>query len=201
VTTVWTRVLLLSAVTLAAGCRHAGEYVWVQDLPPDAGRDAEYVIAPGDTLAVRVWNQEGHGGTARVRSDGKISLPFVDDVAAAGRSPNDLARDLEVRLTAYVRQPRVTVALEDERLMQVSVVGEVARPGTYDLAAGACVLQALAGAGGLSEFARKERIFVLRKGAAGERPLRIRFDYEALSRAEPAAATFRLRRGDVVVVD
>lgn len=199
-----TRVLLLSALVglSAAACRHAGEYVWARDLPAASAADPAYVIAPGDVLVVRVWNDDALGGRARVRSDGKISLPFVDDVAAAGMSPNDLARSLEVRLTGYVNGPRVTIALEEERLLPVSVVGEVARPGVYDLLAGSGVLQALASAGGTTQWASGDRIFVLRRNPEGNgRPLRIRFTREALARAKDSSAAFRLRRGDVVVVE
>ncbi len=195
-------VLLLAAVLpLASACRHAGDYVWARDLPPAPASDAAYVIAPGDVLGVRVWNDEGIGGRARVRSDGKISLPFVEDVAAAGISPRELARALEVRLAGYVNAPRVTVVLEDERQVSVSVLGEVARPGVYDLVAGAGVIQALASAGGTTQWASSDRIFVLRRAADGAKPQRIRFTRDALARAEDRSATFRLRRGDVVVVE
>lgn len=198
-----TRVLLIAALVLpAAACRHAGEYVWARELPASSTADPAYVIAPGDVIVVKVWNDEGLGGRARVRSDGKISLPFVDDVAAAGVSPNDLARSLEVRLTGYVNGPRVTVALEEERLLSVSVVGEVAKPGVYDLLAGSGVLQALASAGGTTQWASDDRIFVLRRKPDGSaKPLRIRFTRDALARAEDASSSFRLRRGDVVVVE
>lgn len=195
--------LFVTAATLAlSACRHAGEYVWVHDLPASAASDPEYLISPGDVLAVRVWNEETMSGRARVRSDGKISLPFVNDVAAAGLSPNALAKALELRLVPIVNRPHVTVALDEERLLPVSVVGEVARPGVYDLLAGSGVLQAVASAGGMTQWASKDRIFVLRRASeSGEQPLRIRFSYEALSRAERLAAGFRLRRGDVVVVE
>jgi polysaccharide export outer membrane protein len=196
------RALLFAVLGLSAACRHAGEYVWARDLPAQSAGDPAYHIAPGDVLVVRVWNDDAMGGRARVRSDGKISLPFVDDVAAAGMSPNDLARSLEVRLTGYVNGPRVTIALEEERPIPVSVVGEVTRPGVYELLAGSGVLQALASAGGTTPWATDDRIFVLRRPPAGNaRPQRIRFTREALARAQDASSSFRLRRGDVVVVE
>jgi polysaccharide biosynthesis/export protein len=196
-----TRWLLAAALGALCACRHAGEYVWARDVAVDAAADPSYVIAPGDVLAVRVWNDEGLGGRTRVRSDGKISLPFVDDVAAAGMGPRDLARTLETRLAGYVNTPRVTIALEEERLVTVSVLGEVAKPGVYDLVAGSGVLQALASAGGPTQWASGDRIFVLRRRAEGGAPLRIRFVQDALQHAEDASAAFRLRRGDVVVVE
>jgi polysaccharide export outer membrane protein len=150
---------------------------------------------------VRVWNDETLGGRAKVRSDGRISLPFLDDVAAAGLRPDDLARALEVKLATVVNAPRVTVSLEDEKLVAISVLGEVAKPGVYDLTAGAGVLQALASAGGPTPWASADRIFVLRKTGGDARPMRIRFTRDALARAEDRSSAFRLRRGDVVVVE
>jgi polysaccharide export outer membrane protein len=193
--------LLAALALLPAACRTAGEYVWAKDLPKAMAGDPGYAIAPGDLLAVKVWNDETLGGRARVRSDGKISLPFVDDVPAAGLAPRDLARQLEVKLTGYVNAPRVSVALEEERLLSVSVVGEVAKPGVYDLLAGSGVLQAIASGGGLTPWASDDRIFVLRRNPdGGARPIRIRFTRESLERGDPTNA-FRLRRGDVVVVE
>ncbi len=196
-----TRVFLLAVVGLSSACSHAGSYVWAKDLPPSALADPGYVIGPGDLLQVRVWNDETLGGRAKVRSDGRISLPFLNDVSAAGMSPDALARALEVRLAGYVNAPRVTVALEEEKLVAVSVLGEVAKPGVYDLAAGAGVLQALASAGGMTPWASNDRIFVLRRNGGEARPTRIRFTEEALAHAEDRSSSFRLRRGDVVVVE
>jgi polysaccharide export outer membrane protein len=193
------KLLLVAVLTLSAACRHAGEYVWARDLPRQI--DTDYAIAPGDLLVVRVWNDDTLGGRARVRSDGRISLPFVNDVAAAGMGPAALARALELSLVGYVNGPHVTVALEEERLLAISVMGEVARPGVYDLRPGAGVLQALASAGGTTPWASDDRIFVLRRAPGADRPQRIRFTREALSRAEDASSAFRLRRDDVVVVE
>ncbi len=196
-----TRVVLLAVMGLSSACSHAGSYVWAKDLPASALSDPGYVIGPGDLLQVRVWNDETLGGHAKVRSDGRISLPFLDDVAAAGMSPDKLARSLEVKLAGYVNTPRVTVALEDEKLVAVSVLGEVTKPGVYDLTAGSGVLQALASAGGMTPWASSDRIFVLRRSGGEARPTRIRFTEEALAHAEDRSSAFRLRRGDVVVVE
>ncbi|HEX9049851.1 MAG TPA: polysaccharide biosynthesis/export family protein [Anaeromyxobacter sp.] len=194
-------VLLLATLGLSTACSHTGSFVWAKDLPASSLSDPGYVIGPGDLLQVRVWNDETLGGRAKVRSDGRISLPFLDDVSVAGLSPDKLARALEVRLAGYVNTPRVTVALEEEKLVSVSVLGEVAKPGVYDLTAGSGVLQALASAGGMTPWASSDRIFVLRRAGGEARPTRIRFTEEALAHAEDRSAAFRLRRGDVVVVE
>ncbi len=195
---------LAAALAAAAGCSHLGEYVWVDDLAePAAFTESEYVVAPGDLLAVRVFNQEGMSGRARVRVDGRISLPFVNDVEAAGQTPAALARRLQVKLKEFINNPVVTVSLEEAGPIQVSVLGEVAHPGVYHVQAGANVLQALAAAGGLGPYASRDRIFLLRKSPAESKALlvRIRFTYEKLAHAEGRAAAFRVRDGDVVVVE
>lgn len=196
--------LLAAALALASGCSHVGDYVWADYIAEPANpADAEYVIAPGDVLGVRVFNQEGMSGRARVRSDGKISLPFVNDVEAAGQTPTGLARRLQARLKEFINNPVVTVSLEEAGPIQVSVLGEVAHPGVFPVQTGANVLQALAAAGGLTPFADRDRIFVLRKTPAGSKApvVRVRFTYEKLAHAEGRSASFRLRDGDVVVVE
>jgi polysaccharide export outer membrane protein len=196
--------LLAGVLALAAGCSHLGDYVWVDDLKePSASGESEYLIAPGDVLNVRVFNQEGMSGRARVRTDGKISLPFLNDVEAAGHTPPALAARLQIRLKEFINNPVVTVSLEEAGPIQVSVLGEVAHPGAYAVHPRSSVLHALAAAGGLTQYASGDRIFVLRRGAAGAKPplLRVRFRYESLAHADGRAAAFRMRDGDVLVVE
>jgi len=194
----------VSLVLALAGCRTTGgEFVQVEQLPA-AQFETEYRIGPGDVLGVRVWNQESMSTErARVRDDGKISVPFLQDVEAAGVTPPELAKQLQTRLKTYVVNPVVTVTLEEVRPLRVSVVGEVANPGQYELERGAGVLSALAAAGGMTEYGHREDIFVLRNAPAqdGKAPPRIRFHYTSLVRGEKPSVTFRLRSGDVVVVE
>jgi len=198
-------VLLPLALLLSGACKTVGDYVWVDALPVEAPRPSaeEYVIAPGDLLNIRVWNQDAVSGRARVRTDGKISLPFLNDVEAAGSQPTALARRIQTRLKDFIVNPVVTVSLEETRPVQVSVLGEVTRPGLYTMETNAGVLNALAAAGGMTPYATKDRIFVLRRGLGtdGSRPTRIRFTYDALSQAQGHAALFRLKADDVVVVE
>lgn len=177
----------------------------VEDIPESPPVDAEYRIAVGDVLGVRVWNQDSMSiDRARVREDGRISLPFLQDVEVLGQTPSDLANRLQVELKAYVVSPVVTVTAVERRPTRVSVLGEVVRPGQYDLERGSGVLVALAAAGGLTPYAHKDRVFVLRYGywADGNRdPARIRFEYSRLAEGRRPAATFRLEPGDVVTVE
>ena len=167
---------------LAVGCRTTDKnFVWVDTLPESA-TEGPYLIAPGDTLSVRVFNQEGISGTVRVRSDGMITLLFLGDVEAAARTPVQLAAELQSKLTKFLVNPVVTVALQEARPLEISVLGEVQRAGLYRLEQGAGVLTALAAASGFNDFANRNRIFVVRNGTQ-----RIRFTYAALSQARERA--------------
>ena len=192
--------LLLGALLLFTGCPHdPGAFIWVDDLK-DSPAAADYVIRPGDLINVRVFQQENMSARARVRADGKISLPFLNDVMAAGYTPAVLAAQLQTRLKDFINNPVVTISLEEVRAQQVSVLGEVQRPGVFPIEPGAGALQVLAAAGGFSNFARKE-IYVQRHHLPGDVPQRIRLDWEKLKKAEGKAATFALQGGDVVIVE
>jgi polysaccharide export outer membrane protein len=180
-------------------CTSLGHYVWVDDYPaPETADSKGYVIRAGDLIQVRVYNQDGMSARSRVRQDGMVSLPFLSDVKAEGYTPAVLSQQLQTRLKDFVNVPVVTVSLEELRPISVSVLGEVPRPGLYNLEAGSGVLQALATAGGFTEFAHRDRLFVVRETPGR---VRIRFSYEALSRAEGKASSFRLQSGDTLVVD
>ena len=116
-------------------CASTGPYVWVDDLPQTAA-DGGYVIQPGDTVNVHVWNQEKMSGKGLVRSDGRISLPFLKDIEVAGRTPMRVAWELEAKLKEYVQNPLVHVSIEEQRSMSVSVMGEVQKPGAYPIDSG-----------------------------------------------------------------
>jgi polysaccharide export outer membrane protein len=170
----------------------------------DASRDLGYRIGPGDILSVRVWNQDTMSAPrTRVRDDGMISLPFLQDIEAEGLTPTELAKRLEVRLKSFVVTPIVTVTVEEIRPVHASVLGEVTRPGQYPLDRGSGVLQALAAAGGMTQYADANAIYVIRQDpkANPSGQTRIRFQYKSLVHGSGPGAAFRLRDGDVVVVE
>lgn len=196
------RALAGAILLLSAACKSTGEYVWVDDLPqPAPPAEKEYVIQAGDVIAVRVWNQEGMSARSRVRQDGKISLPFLNDVEVAGLTPTAAAKRIQARLKEFIVNPVVNVALEEARPVTVAVLGEVVHPGNYPIDVTSGVMHALALAGGPTPYASKDMILVIRQKADGGTPLRIRFTYEALTQARGRAASFRLQAGDVVVVE
>src|SRR5258705_9597081 len=189
---------VLGAVAAAVlGCAGPGQYVWAETLPETPAEPAgEYKLAPGDLIFVRVFNQDPLSGRTRVRPDGRVTVPFVNDVPAAGRTPRELGKALEILLQDFIKTPVVTVFLEEQAPAQLSVLGEVARPGVFPLERGQGVLRALAAAGGLTEFAHKDRIFLVRAGTPG----RIRFTLGGLSKPDSRSARFRLQNEDVVIL-
>src|SRR4051794_858152 len=183
VPTTMKRAAIIAALAVLGGaCRHPGVFVWVDDFQ-DAQPDGEYVIHQGDLVNVRVFGQENMSAKSRVRADGKISMPFLNDVTAAGFSPVVLSAQLQTRLKDFINNPVVTISLEEVRQVPVSVLGEVLRPGVYSFDPNAGVLQAIASAGGFTNFASRD-LFVLRNAPGADKPQRVRFDFDQLVRAQ-----------------
>ncbi len=197
-----TRAIPLSLLLLIAlpGCASAGQYVWYSELPKtEQGMDTgDYVIGVGDTVNIRVYEQDGLSGEVKIRNDGKLGLPLAGEVVAAGKRPFDLSREIEQRLKEFIVSPRVVVNVTLAHPVSVTVVGEVGTVGTLTMDPPARLVDALAKSGGLNDFADSTKIFVLRQFPAFRR---IRFKWEAIMRNEGGAATFPLRTGDVVVVE
>jgi polysaccharide export outer membrane protein len=180
------------------GCGAAtGEFVWVQDVPRPPADGSAYRIRDIDTVSVRVYNQDALTTRERVRPDGRISVPFVGEIEAKGKTPAQLGKEIEQKLKGVIVAPVVSVGVEQSAQIPVSVVGEVRNAGTYNVEAGSSVLHALASAGGLTDYASDDRIFVLRRGLGR----RVRFRYSDLRDGDPQAVTFSLEAGDLVVVE
>jgi polysaccharide export outer membrane protein len=186
--------ILVQCLCLSA-CSGAGSYVWVDSLPPDAA-DQDYRIHAGDVVSIHVFQQESMSvSRVRVRIDGKIAVPIVGDIQLLGKRPADIKTDLEHRLKSYVITPDVTVTIDEAHATQVSVLGEVVHPGIFVLEATAGVAQALASAGGVTDYADRDRVFVIR----GKQ--RVRLTYEQVLRGTGRAPSFHLEPGDLVVVE
>jgi polysaccharide export outer membrane protein len=195
----WLLLLLACSSALLPACGSGlGGAIPVEQFKDEGDASAEYIIGIGDVLSIQVFDQPQMSGRMPVRSDGRISLPFVNDVEAAGKTPTRLAADLEAGLKSVVLAPRVTIVVEQSRPLTISVLGEVGKPGPLPFEAGLGVAQALAAAGGLTNFAHKDRIFVVR---TNPKPARIHFTYDAIIKNVGAAATFRLKPADVIVVE
>jgi polysaccharide export outer membrane protein len=163
--------------------------------PPES---SPYRIGPEDVVEVSVWNNAALTRTVPVRPDGRISLPLLNDVPAAGLTPMQLREGLVSRLAEYMPTPEVSVIVREVHSFKVAVIGEVRRPDRYALRSRATVLDVLAMAGGFTEFAARTRIVVLRHDGAGMK--RLPFNYNAIVSANGERGNLLLQPGDIVLV-
>ena len=133
-----------------------------------------------------------------MRSDGKISLPLVGEVQAAGLTPLALEKDIAAKLKNYIAEPEVTVMVQQVNSQKFNILGQVARPGSYVIANSPTVLDAIALAGGFRDFAKKKSIYVLRKTSTGE--TRLPFNYKAVSEGKDVSQNVKLQPGDTIIV-
>jgi polysaccharide export outer membrane protein len=159
---------------------------------------ADYVIGVDDVLVVVFWKEKDLSGEVVVRPDGKISLPMLNDVLAAGVTPEQLAKTVQETATKYVRDPGATVMVKEIRSRKVYVIGEVARPGAFPLGNEMNVLQAIAEAGGFLEHANKGDIVVVRNEQGQER--RFKFNYNEVVRGDNLTQNIKLLPGDTIIV-
>ena len=157
-----------------------------------------YRIGAEDILQVSVFGNEALSRTVAVRPDGMISLPLINDVKAAGLTPMELRESLRQKLIEFVPSPEIAVIVTEVRSLMISVIGQVMKPGRYDLRAAATVVDALALAGGLKEFASRSNIVVIRLEGGAKKKLP--FDYKKLISAKDPQENFPLRPGDIVMV-
>jgi polysaccharide export outer membrane protein len=163
-----------------------------------ATNDRNYVIGAQDVLAVDVWKERELTRTVEVRPDGKISLPLLNDIQAAGLTPMQLAANITDGLKKFITDPQVTVIVTQINSQRVYILGEVTRPGAYPLLPGMNVLQALASAGGFTMFANTKKIYVLRQQVGKQE--RFPFNYKDVVSGKHTAQNIVLRAGDQIVV-
>ena len=159
-----------------------------------------YTIGPGDVLSINVYNEPEVTGKVPVRPDGVISVPLIGDIQASGQTPDRLQNTITQKLTEYVKEPSVTVVVEEMNSRQYNVLGQVQHPGSFPLARPTRVLDALAQAGGLGEFAKTSKIYVLRRDSTGA-TIKLPFDYKRVSQGRDVGANnVELQPGDTVIV-
>jgi polysaccharide biosynthesis/export protein len=164
-----------------------------------SGNMAEsYRIGPEDVLEISVWRNEAISRSVPVRPDGKISLPLVNEVQAAGYTPSELRTNLTKLLSEFIPAPEVSIIVREVNNYRVFVIGEVARPGRYQLRSATSVLEVIALVGGLTQFASRSRLFVLRTEAGGQK--RIPFNYNKAVTADGEQENFQLVPGDMLIV-
>jgi polysaccharide export outer membrane protein len=165
--------------------------------PPAPGAPADYVIGADDTLHISVWKEPDMNVTLPVRPDGKISLPLLDDVQAAGMTPMQLGISIKDKLKKYIADPRVTVVVTAMNSQRIYVLGEVTHTGTMALLPHMTMLQALSSAG-FTQFANVKAIYLLRTQDGQQ--TKIRFNYKDAIKGRDTQQNIVLRPGDTIVV-
>jgi polysaccharide export outer membrane protein len=163
-----------------------------------ASAPADYVVGPDDVLSIVFWRDKDLSAEVVVRPDGRISLPLLNDVPAAGLTPDQLRALLTTEARRYVEEPTVTVIVKQINSRRVYITGQVEKPGPYPLTAPTSVLQLIALAGGLKEFADREHIIILRK--QGARQVGYPFNYEQVVERRKLEQNIALEPGDTVLV-
>ena len=159
----------------------------------------DYVIGPDDVLGILFWRDPDMTGDVTVRPDGIITLPLLKDIKAAGLTPEELKDIITKAAAKYIEEPNVSVVVRQINSRNVFVTGSVGRPGPYPLSGQMTVLQLIAVAGGLNEFADKSNITIVR-GEAGKPPQTFRFNYKDVSRGKNMQQNIILKPGDTVTV-
>jgi polysaccharide export outer membrane protein len=186
--------------------------LWAQNIDPPApaaatalaqsankAHDASFIIGNDDLLAINVWKEPDVSRNIPVRSDGKISLPLVGELQAAGRTPLQLELDIATRLRTYIAAPEVTVMVQEIHSQKFNILGQVAKPGSYPLEVATTVLDAIAAAGGFRDFANQKGIYILRQNPGGGQS-RIAFNYKSVIKGKNLQQNIKLEPRDTIVV-
>lgn len=164
---------------------------------------AEFLLGPEDVLDITVWKNQDLSKTTIIRPDGLISIPIIGDVQAAGLTADALAKRIAERMKQFARDPAVSVNVKDINSYSVFVLGEVTKPGKYSLKSYITVLQAISMAGGFTDYAKKNKLQIVRTRRNGEHKLhetRIPVRYDDLVAGEGEPGNFVLLAGDIVMV-
>jgi polysaccharide export outer membrane protein len=163
-----------------------------------ASADPNYVIGGQDVLDISVWKEPEVSRVVPVRPDGKISLPLLNDVQAAGLTPAALAAQITESLKKYVTNPQVTVIVTTINSQRVYLLGEVSRPGAFPMIPGMTVLQAISSGGGFTQYARTKGIYVLRN--ENGKQVKYPFNYKEVINGKRPEQDIPLKAGDTIVV-
>ena len=189
-------------LTVSATAQNKGQAVAgsadIQTGAVAATLDPAYVIGPQDNLSINVWKEPEVSGQVQVRLDGKISLPLLNDIEAAGNTPMQLAGIITKDLRQYLTDPRVTVTVTAINSKRVYLMGEVGHIGPVNMLPNMTVLQALSSAGGFSRFANLKKIYILRNNNGKQ--VKIPFNYKAVISGNAPDQNILLEPGDTIVV-
>lgn len=165
---------------------------------PEVALPPGYVIGTDDVLSIVYWKDKDMSADAAVRPDGKISLPLINDVVAAGLTPDQLREKITEESRKFMEDASITVVVRQINSRKVYITGEVNKPGTYPLTGSTSVLQLIAMAGGLREYANGKKIVIMRTERG--RPISLPFNYQHVSEGKSLNQNIELKPGDTVVV-
>ena len=191
---------LIAAMSLAAGSLVAPQVATAQPVPPRPGLTTpgavpgDYRIGPEDVLDIVVWRTADLARTVPVRPDGKISLPLVNDVQAAGLTPIQLRVVLQRGYEAFVNEPEVAVIVKEIHSFKISIMGKVKNSGRFELKSRATLIDALAMAGGFAEFAKRDHILIKRRDGTTAV-----FNYDKFAE-DAGAGNIDLQPDDIIIV-
>ncbi|HEV2349335.1 MAG TPA: polysaccharide biosynthesis/export family protein [Terriglobia bacterium] len=157
-----------------------------------------YVIGPEDVLDINVWKEPDITRSVPVRPDGKISVPLLNDIQASGLTPMQLQESIKEGLKKFISEPQVTVIVKEINSRRIFVLGEVTRPGAFAMLPNMTVLQALSSAGGFSQYAKLNGIYVMR--TENGRQSTFPFNYKEVIRGKNSQQNIMLKPGDTIVV-
>jgi polysaccharide export outer membrane protein len=187
-----------ASATLASAQAAAPEAGTAPAATPPVATPADYVIGAGDVLSIVFWRDQDLSGEVTVRPDGKITVPLLKDIDAAGLTPAELEKVLQDTAKRFVQDPNATVVVRQIHSRNVFITGNVARAGSYPLNSPTTVLQLIAIAGGLLEYADAGGILIMR--TEGGKPTTFKFNYKDVSKGKALAQNIPLRPGDTVIV-
>lgn len=200
----WTRFLLVGALALvAAACETHDRLPAAEFVSPVEGPGPDYIIGPLDTVNVFVWRNQEVTTTVTVRPDGRISVPLIEDMPATGKTPTQLARDIEGALSKYIRNPIVTVIVSGFTgpfAQQVRVVGEATEPQAIPFRANMTLLDVMISVGGLTEYAAGNRSTLVRYNTASKRQEEYTVRISDLIRDGDVSANVKINPGDVIII-
>jgi polysaccharide export outer membrane protein len=164
----------------------------------DRSPEAEYLLHAGDVVQIFVWKEPDLTRDVTVRLDGRITMPLLGDVEASGRTPQELGKELASKLAKLIENPVVTVSLTQPNSSRFFVIGQVGQSGGYPLTGRVTVVQALALAGGFKDFAKTDKILVIRSSSGA--PTATSFNYKKIEDGSDLAQNVVLRAGDTILV-
>jgi polysaccharide export outer membrane protein len=159
----------------------------------------DFVIGSEDVLSINVWKEPEISHAVVVRSDGKISLPLLGDIRAAGKTPTQLQAEIAQGLASFISDPEVAVIVQNINSKKYSILGQVSHAGSSSLTGPMTVLDAIAAAGGFQTFAKRKKIYILRTGPDG-REQRIPFNYTEVIKGKRPEQNITLQARDIIIV-